>query len=137
MPRPWEERIKRPGLFIKEELGRRGRASVAELHQAYSERIATENDSRKQQGRRDTLRKPTYHSFYDYFRVLVKLGLVERAGESEVVRMPNPAAMAFTERADGDWDFIEGARMRYWALTREGRVADTAWQNPWNSLYPR
>lgn len=139
MPLPWKTATKRPGRFIKSHLERHGEASVAQMHRAYTGRIRGENYERRQLGRRDLLRKPTYHSFYNYFRVLRMLGLVELVGEMAVdpEEMSAWQRLGFAERLDGDWVVQEGARQRLYQLTQKGRTEEEAWDNPWQALYPR
>ncbi len=125
---PKSEPIKRTGLYIKQYLEQHGRASISEMHQAYSEKIREENSTRRQQGRRDLLRKPTYHSFYAYFRNIVALQLVELV--AEVADAVVPEGLILIDSKDGEKIVRPGGIRRLWALTAKGNSAITEWINP-------
>ena len=160
MSNPWETRAKRPGVFIRQFLSgdmsiapriRDGvpanrmseiphvtphsPASPAELHRAFSYWINAENVRRQVQRRADLLRKPTYHSFWNYFRVIVKLGWVEREGEERPAAnfRGDPATVRFVEERDGKPKLYSGARERLWRLTDRGQQEREGWENPWKA----
>lgn len=134
---------KRPGLFIREYLGRVGQASPAEMHQEFKVSIKMENRLRP---RELWLRPPTYHSFYGYFRRIADLGLVKVVGEDTVLEhppgapgnyMPNPPAMRWgiwSQAAYGRVAVREGAYRRLWALTPGGLQETEAWKDPNRAL---
>lgn len=130
---------KRPGLFIKDYLETHGRASIPEMHRAFKLHISGLSAlSHQQRGKSKPFRKPTYHSFYQYFRSLLALGLVEFAGEEftdltgagEGRKPGKPEALAFAEQLDSRWFVTIGARRRYWRLTAAGRAEIRAWEDP-------
>lgn len=136
MPRPWTQRFKRTGDFIKHYIEEHRTASAAEIHQAYSDSIREENTRRQQHGDRQLLTKPTYHSIHTYCRILTKLELLEPAGE-EPMQFPrgDPAALAFIDLTAGELRVTHGGIRRLLRLTPKGQAETEAWHNPWRALY--
>ena len=131
--------FKRPGHFIKQYLLEHDAASIAEMHQAYvgdpqspaPGSIRYENIQRKQRGK-PSLRGPTYHSFYCYFRPLIYLGLVELVGE-EPMQYPkgDPADLGFAVATE----WRQGGVRRLWRLIQAGIADDVSWNDPYRAKY--
>lgn len=123
----------RTGAFIKAHLEAYGPSSISDIHKALKDAI------RMERRRRHRLRGPTYHSFYQYFRNLLKLGLVELVAEKPTELIANPEALAFLVREDEEWRLREGAAKRLYGLTDKGRLEIIAWDDPLRPLgfYPR
>lgn len=143
MPRQTD--YKRPGQFIKRYLLTQGTAAISQIHQAYKADIDVNNEGRE---RCDRLLKPTYASFYQYFRHFVFLGLVEMVGEEDIRAkrrfdlphyLRSPEKMGFAETVNGKWKVHRGAVRRLWRLTPRGEAAVEAWSDPLKArgYYPR
>ena len=126
------DQFKRPGQFIRKYLIDHGEASVSEMHQAFKEHVNLRNVAH---AKGDKLRKPTYASFYAYFRHFVKLELVERIGETPAIDFMGPAEdMGFAYKSMGKWKVRSGAIKRIWKLTIKGEMEIDAWDDPIRAL---
>ncbi len=128
---PPETTKPRPGQFIKTYLEGGGSGSISEIHQAYKAKIDNLNAGR---ARGEKLRKPTYASWYRYFRNLRVLGLLELIGEQPTEDIASPEEMGFAEKVAGKWKVHRGAIQRIFRMTALGQAEVAAWNDPMGAL---
>ena len=104
------------GRFIRTYLRDNGSSSAAEMHQAYKDQIEGIGVT----GNGAPWRTATEKSFSIYVRMVSRLGLIERTGE--------------TEDPERDTPFLN--RRVLWDLTDLGRSDDNLWINVQQVLYP-
>lgn len=130
---------KRTGQFIKEYLSIHGTASISEIHREYSGPEGKIDELNQGRDRKHKLKKPVYSSFYQYFRHLVFLGLVEKVGEEPTEDIESPEEMGYIQKVNDVLSVHRGAARGIWRLTPQGESEIDAWDDPLRArgYYPR
>ena len=110
----------RPGLIIKEALGRRP-MGISEMHRVYKERV---NELNALRSKADRIRAATYWSFARQCQFARALGLIEKDHEAPLEYPPAGEALLSIR----DNKVVPATRVIY-RLTGAGESEESAWRN--------
>lgn len=113
----------RPGLFIREQLLLKEELNPAEIHSRLHDLVREINKLRQPS---QSIRAPTWASFYRYFKHLEYFRLVERTGRTESVLIAPEKLLHISDRG------VVPARRVFYRLTEAGRAEPLheAFENP-------